>query len=421
MVNCLFKMKFTNTNLSKLVIYGIIKVYNNLYKSKVIFMFTLSEIKDIRRKYVLKENGNIETTGKEETKSPSEMTTEEKSYIESALFLYRHVKMSKDEFKDLSDEDFLRKMQVDFTKEALSRNEYTATTMDIAETPSQVIWRSILSENNGALTYFNRMLAENGKKLQNFEKKGGIKSFTTSISYDLIDDSKGKFLQSLNPNNPQYTQNSPKVILSPEDRAKRRAYVEKAIQYYDMMEHDAWYQQRIEKEEKNMQRVANIVNNNGQISTVKNGPELFRLLKAAKNLSIEGETDYLEEVLSQRAVHEALVDFKKSEYSQKMRTQAIQNQQEGKINSNGLLEGHSLSKGEKENHSAQVCIRQNPNAVNEAKQIMAKQSHIEFGTTTDDIRLSNLYSLIARTQGKIPTKAKTQDTIVLDTDTGKEK
>ena len=188
-----------------------------------------------------------------------------------------------------------------------------------------------------------------------------------------------------------------------------------------MMEHDAWYQQRIEKEEKNMQRVANIVNNNGQISTVKNGPELFRLLKATKNLSIEGETDYLEEVLSQRAVHEALVDFKKSEYSQKMRTQAIQNQQEGKINSNGLLEGHSLSKGEKENHSAQVCIRQNPNAVNEAKQIMAKQSHIEFGTTTDDIRLSNLYSLIARTQGKIPTKAKTQDTIVLDTDTGKEK
>lgn len=391
-------------------------------------MFKLSDIKEIRKSYQLEDSGNIllnqikNKNNENGVTLPSDLSEEDIMKIKSALFLNRLIKYETLGLENMTDEERLEKFQKDFTEDALQNSTHTFNLMGnaMAAIGKDCIWIKLLQKDPSAMNYFNYVLAENGKKAQNLDIKGGTSGALT-VSYQLTEKARNPFIDSLNPNNPQYTQNSPRVVLSPEDRAKRRAYVEKAIQYYDMMEHDAWYQQRIEKEEKNMQRVANIVNNNEQISTVKNGPELFRLLKAAKNLSIEGETDYLEEVLSQRAVHEALVDFKKSEYSQKMRTQAIQNQQEGKINSNGLLEGHSLSKGEKENHSAQVCIRQNPNAVNEAKQIMAKQSHIEFGTTTDDIRLSNLYSLIARTQGKIPSKTKTQDIIVLDTDTGKEK
>ena len=37
-----------------------------------------------------------------------------------------------------------------------------------------------------------------------------------------------------------------------------------------------------------------------------------------------------------------------------------------------------------------------------------------FGTTSDDVRLSNLYSLVARTQGKNPVKQRKGDKIELD-------
>lgn len=391
-------------------------------------MFTLADIKDIRKSYQLDEKGNVllnqlkNKNNENGVTLPSELTEDDLMRITSALFLNRLIKFETLGLENMTDEERLDKFQKDFTEDALQNNTHTFNLMGnaMATVGKDSIWVKLLQKDSSAMNYFNYVLSENGKKAQNLEITGGT-SGSLTVSYQLADKSRNPFVESLNPNNPQYTQNPKKVILSPEDRTKRRAYVEKAIQYYDMMEHDGWYQQRIENEEKNMQRVAKVVNNNGQIATVKNDPGLFRLLKAAKNLSIEGETDYLEEVLSQRAVHEALLEFKKSTYSQQMKAQALQNQQDGKVNSNGLVEGHSLSQGEKENHSAQVCIRQNPNAVNEAKQVMAKQSHIEFGTTTDDIRLSNLYSLIARTQGKIPSKVRSQDAIVFDSDTDKEK
>lgn len=391
-------------------------------------MFELSDIKEIRKSYQLDENGNIllnqmkNKNNENGVTLPSELSEEDMMKVKAALFLHYLIKSETLGLENMTDEDRLKKFQEDFTKDALKNNTHTFHLMGNAVAPvgKDCIWVKLLMKDSRAMNYFRYVLSENGKKPQNLEITGGTSGELT-VSYTLTEKARNSFIESLNPNNSQYTKNSKRVVLSPEDKAKRRAYVEKAIQYYDMMEHDSWYQQRIENEEKNMQRIANIINNNGQITTVKNDPGLFRLLKAAKNLTIDGGTDYLEEVLSQRAVHEALVEFKKSEYSQKMKTQALQNEQDGKVNSNGLLEGHNLSQGEKENHSAQVCIRQNPNVVSEAKQVMAKQSHIEFSTTTDDIRLSNLYSLIARTQGKIPSKTRSQDTIIFDADTGKEK
>lgn len=364
-------------------------------------MYTLSEIKDIRRKYVLKENGDIETTGKEETKSPSEMTTEEKSYIESALFLYRHVKMSKDEFKDLSDEDFLKKMQVDFTKEALSRNEYTATTMDIAKTPSQVIWRSILSENNGALTYFNRMLAENGKKLQNFEKKGGIKSFTTSISYDLVDDNKGKFLQSLNPSNPIYTQTLKAKEITPEQIQRRRVFVDKLMQIYKQCETDENYQDRANREEKDMTFVARTVNSN---TTIERIPEpatarIMDLLYAAQNISLSGERDYLNDIIKQPIISETLLKMRNGNALDKMSKKAQERR------NNGTISEHKPTHGEITIREANTLISEHPNAVEVAKRKLDGRSSFQIDKgDTENLRRARLIEVVARTQGKSITR-----------------
>ena len=76
-----------------------------------------------------------------------------------------------------------------------------------------------------------------------------------------------------------------------------------------------------------------------------------------------------------------------------------------------------MSQGEKELRSANNCVKKNPNIVASAKRTMATTSHISFGTSSEDIRLSNLYSLIARTQGKIPSKVRKMDTIEFEADT----
>ena len=73
-------------------------------------MYTLAEIKKICRQYMLR-YGEIEPTGREKVKSLSEMTEEEKSYIGSALFLFRQLSFK---FQKLSDEEFLKQMQEQF-------------------------------------------------------------------------------------------------------------------------------------------------------------------------------------------------------------------------------------------------------------------------------------------------------------------
>lgn len=171
-------------------------------------MYTLAEIKKIRRQYMLRD-GQIEPTGKEKVKSLSEMTKEEKSYIGSALFLFRRLKFDKEEiFQELSDEEFLEQIQEQFISEALNVNQYSMSTMNVITKPAQVIWRKILSQEPYAMTYFNRVLGENRKKLQNLEWENPVKGFLVTIKYDLIDDSKNKFHQTLNPNNPIYKSES---------------------------------------------------------------------------------------------------------------------------------------------------------------------------------------------------------------------
>ncbi len=172
-------------------------------------MYTLEEIKKIRRQYMLRDS-EIKPTGREKVKSLSEMTEEEKSYIGSALFLWKEFKNNKQDimFQELSDEEFLEQIQEQFISEALKVNQYTMYLLTYTTKPAQIIWKRILSNSPYAMTYFNRVLGEKGKKLQNFQREVLGEGLGLEIKYDLIDDSKNKFHQRLNLNNPIYESES---------------------------------------------------------------------------------------------------------------------------------------------------------------------------------------------------------------------
>ena len=392
-------------------------------------MFTLDEIKEIRRIYQFDENGEIILNklqnGHNELKAkePTELTENEKNKIRSALYLFNKVKTRNNTaytsiMGEYSDEEFLKIVQEGFQEDLTKKNEYKSYTMGksaFAE-GKDLIWKEVTFGNKQAIEYMEYVAEEIGKKINYSLDLDPNHVGVKSISWHLEDKARNEFIESLNPNNSEYTQNEEKVILSPEKAAHRRAFVEKAIQYYNMMEKDEWYNERIEKEEDNMKKIANIVNGNGRVKKIKDYQGLFRILKAAKNLNIKGEKDYLEEILSLKEVNDAIVEFKKSEFAQKMKEEAIKNENEGKINRFGLLMGHEESIGEKENRSAQICIRENPNAVSEAKKELNEKRSIKFDKTTDGIRLSNLYSLILRTQGKMPVRNQNLDEIELNTE-----
>ena len=389
-------------------------------------MFTLDEIKALRKSYQVEDDGNIifnrinNKDNKNSVKAPSELSDEESMKIKSALFLYKMIKQETFGLENLSEEQRLEKFQKDFESDAITNTTHSYHLMGnaIATIGKDTIWIKMLGNDPLAMNYFQYVLSENGKTAKNMEISGGTSGALT-ITYDIETKSRNSFIEQLNPNNPIYTQPEKPKELTPEQKAKRRSFVEELISNYNKMEHDEWYQHRTEKETINMQKVANIVNSHETMLPIKSGPGLLYLLKAAQNLSINGEKDFLEEIISQPAVNKALLELRKSGQADKIRDEAMQNESNGRVNSNGLLEGHSQTQGEKELHSANVCVRHNPNAVSEARKAMQSSSTLSFDTSTDGIRLSNLYSLIARTQGKLPSKTRTANTIELDTDTEK--
>lgn len=389
-------------------------------------MFTLDEIKALRKSYQIDDDGSIifnrinNKDNKKGVKSPSELSDEESMKIESALFLYKMIKQETFGLENLNEEQRLEKFQKDFEEDALTNATHSYRIMGNAMSAigKDCIWLSLLKNNKSAMNYFKYVLAENGKNAKNMEIFGDTSGELT-FTYTIETKSRNAFIEQLNPNNPIYTQPEKQKELTTEQKAKRRTFVEELISNYNKMEHDEWYQHRTEKEIINMQKVANIINSHETMPPIKSGPGLLYLLKAAQNLSINGEKDFLEEIISQPSVNKALLELRKSGQADKMRDEAMENESNGRVNSNGLLEGHSQTQGEKELRSANICVRQNPNVVNEAKKTMQSQSTLSFDTSTDGIRLSNLYSLIARTQGKLPSKTRTADTIELDTDTEK--
>ena len=218
-------------------------------------MFNLSEIRTIRKKYKLNENGEIILTKKEEAKNPSEMSTKEKSYIESALFLERIItydaRINYDDLcKDLSDEELLEQIQTQFTEDVLNNSHYHQSFFFYPKKASDLIWKEILAKKPASMTYFYRLLDENGKKIQMLQRSSPGGGLQKSINYTIIDVPKSNFKQILKPTNPIYTPNTTPKTLSLTQKQKRRQFVDEIMQLYRKLENDKNYENREQSEER---------------------------------------------------------------------------------------------------------------------------------------------------------------------------
>ena len=362
-------------------------------------MFTLSEIKDIRKKYKLNENGDIEPTGKEQVKAQSEMTESEKQYIKSAVFLFRKVRGDKP--AEMSEEEFLEQIQIQFTSEALEKREYLF--LGLSTKLSSLVWNSIFGQEPGSMEYFNSVLAENGKKLQMLQMStpGGL---CWAIRYDITDNKRGQFLQDLNPNSQLYTTVSKSKILTPEQQQRRSDFVNKLMQAYRQCETDKNYSIRAQNEERDMSLVVDFAESRskGRIEVLSQNAiaSIMNLLYAAQNLSLSGQTDYLSVLIDQPVVS----DFLRKMRDNNILEQMAQKAQERKAN--GTLSEHKPTYYETANKHANALISEHPNAIETVRKKLSIQRTftIPKGDTTN-LRRAMLISIYAITQGEVVTRS----------------
>lgn len=245
----------------------------------------------------------------------------------------------------------------------------------------------------GARSLLEYTLIQKGKKLEDIthEKKG--RGMIDYFSWTTKDRS---FKERLSPNAPAYTQADKPKSISPEGQAKRKQFAEDLIEAYLMAETDDMYNKRTAGEDKAMKYAADTVNGSKTIQEVKKDlPHLMRLLIAAQNISLDGERDYLEEILAQPAISQALLDIRKDGQLEKITAIGEKKAREGKV-----VDGrtHRETKGQLQRRIANGIIRDTPDAVSRATQILSKSSK---GTVKSE-RRAMLFCVVARTQGKIP-------------------
>lgn len=381
-------------------------------------MFSLDELREIRRNYLYYPDTRelklqIRAKGDPSVKQPDDLTQDEKSKIISALYVSKIVRDSASGngiVKARSEQEILDEIQSDFYKQILTPGKKSIHPFKLmAGKTEDIIIMDLAHPNeekrNMAEIYFKYILSEHGKKATNIHRSVEGKQIYT-ISYNIEDLEKKKdFRKQLDPNNPIYTQPQKKINLTPDQLAHRRKIVERLIADYKKMEHDEWYKIRAQKEDSDMQRIANVVNKNEIINSSIKGPGLFRLLIVAQNLSLDGEQNFLEEMLKQPAVNDALLELKKSGQVHTIHTEAEENEKNGKVNANGLLEGHSLTHCEITIREANKFIGEHPNAVSVArKKLSERNSFLIKHGNTETMKKARLVEVVARTQGKSITR-----------------
>lgn len=393
-------------------------------------MFSLNEIKSIRKQYTLKDFKTLEARKKDGTITlPEDLSDEEKRKIVSAIFLYRKIKdVQSNAFQtNKSEEEILDEIQSNFPQQALSTEPKSVSGfVMMAGRPLDIIMCDLAKPegdmNYMAETYLQYILAEQGKKAVNIQRsvEGGM---SYAISYDIKKlEKENEFRKQLDPNNPMYTQPQKKINLTPEQLAHRKEIVERLIADYKKMEHDEWYESRVQKEDTDMHRIANVVNKNEIINSSIKGPGLFRLLIAAQNLSLDDEQNFLEEMLKQPAVNDALLELKKSGQVHTIHTEAQENEKNGRVNTDGLLESHSLTHGEMNIREANQFISEHPNAVSVAKKKLNERNSflIKYGDTAT-MKKARLVEVVARAQGKSITRTTDENkNRILQVEDGKE-
>lgn len=393
-------------------------------------MFSLNEIKSIRKQYTLKDFKTLEARKKDGTITlPEDLSDEEKRKIVSAIFLYRKIKdVQSNAFQtNKSEEEILDEIQSNFPQQVLSTEPKSVSGfVMMAGRPLDIIMCDLAKPegdmNYMAETYLQYTLAEQGKKAVNIQRsvEGGM---SYAISYDIKKlEKENEFRKQLDPNNPMYTQPQKKINLTPEQLAHRKEIVERLIADYKKMEHDEWYESRVQKEDTDMHRIANVVNKNEIINSSIKGPGLFRLLIAAQNLSLDDEQNFLEEMLKQPAVNDALLELKKSGQVHTIHTEAQENEKNGRVNTDGLLESHSLTHGEMNIREANQFISEHPNAVSVAKKKLNERNSflIKYGDTAT-MKKARLVEVVARAQGKSITRTTDENkNRILQVEDGKE-
>lgn len=255
-------------------------------------------------------------------------------------------------------------------------------------------------KKDSAIQLINILLAEKGKKIEDI-KDTKFDNRTVAQIYQL--DSRELTMQEkLNPNNPAYRKSQPKVQLTPEQQAKGREFVEQLIQTYLMVETDKMYEDRVQGENANMKFA---VKNSQNINlTSINIPKIMRLLLAAKNVSLYGQKDYLEEIISNPSIYQALLTIKDSSEYDHMVQKGKAKQTSGEL-VNGKPFGHRETIGERDARIANNLLQQNPNAITVAKQKLSLGRTLKF----KDDRNILFYSAVARTLGKTPSYTKGND------------
>ena len=166
---------------------------------------------------------------------------------------------------------------------------------------------------------------------------------------------------------------------------------------------DKMYDERVQHETSNMKFAVKNSQNINLPPTI-NIPKIMRLLLAAKNVSLYGQKDYLEEIISQSSMSKQLWAIKNSpEYTQMVEISKAK-QNSGEL-VNGKPLGHRETIGERDSRIANNLLQQNPNAITVATQKLSLGRTLKF---KDEENVS-IYSAIARALGKEPSYKKGSD------------
>ena len=370
-------------------------------------MFTIDEINNARKLYGVKNSKLVAKRTDGSTPLPETLSKKEQAEIISMLYLHKKIQdiLSSDINKNKTEEQVLQEVFQKYLPIILSggTKEISGLKLVAGKTEDILLYdltNTNSSTNKMANTFFIYALRQNGKKPENIQQyiQGGIANV---ISYDVVDiPQKTTFQQQLNPKNPIYTQPAQLLSITPEKLEHRKNILTTALKYYDMMEHDNWYAARAQNESQDMKLVASLINNSQVLQRPIPGPEFFSLLIEAQNLSLEGENDYLKEILKQPAIDKALSEFDKSGRFKLLKEEALNNRASGLVQ-NGKLTTHPLTPGEKTIRTANTFIHNNPGIIDTVKEKMNNESYY-FSKANDSYSIGfiSTVEVLAKSKGK---------------------
>lgn len=176
----------------------------------------------------------------------------------------------------------------------------------------------------------------------------------------------------------------------------RRKFVETLIEKYKQCEDDANYDIRKNFEDTTMQRVVAVSNGTIQFNQVPTDIHKFmRMLISAQNLSITGERDFLEEIISIDIVNQRLLELHADKNFQKQVDEKISM----KKSKNEKL-GHVETEAEVNLRLANSSVKNHTEEFEKLKFAIENGKSITFESTQDGQRCKRIACLYAMTQGQ---------------------